>query len=85
MVVRGKPVLIYAGQSETDVDRYVVLEAGRVVYKFQGDVLVAADSEFFVTDATYDQISAWDMAFKIAVAAGKARFNNPAAFALAIG
>jgi hypothetical protein len=85
MIVHDRPVLIYAGQSERDVDRYIVLEAGRVVYKFQGDVLAAADSAVIVTDATPSQIHAWDTAFKVAVAAGDAKFSNPATFALAVG
>jgi hypothetical protein len=84
MVVHNRPILIYAGRSEIDVDRYIVLEAGRVVYKYQGDVLVAADSEFFVTDATPAQVYAWGVGFKAAIAAGRAKFSNPAAFALAV-
>jgi hypothetical protein len=84
LVVRDRPVLIYAGRSEHDLARYVTMEAGRTVYKFQGDVLATADSDMFATGATPEQVSAWAGAFRAAVKAGEAKFTNPTAFALAV-
>jgi hypothetical protein len=84
MVVRNRPVLIYAGRSERDVDRYAIMEAGRCVYKFQGDVLAATTSDMYLTGATAAQALLWRSAFKVAVAAGEVGSDNPAAFALAV-
>jgi hypothetical protein len=84
MIVRDRPVLVYAGHSKIDLDRFIVLEADRIVYKYQGDVLMAANSKFYVDDATSAQIHAWDVAFKQAVAAGDADWDDPAAFALIV-
>ena len=82
IVVHGVPVLIFNGKSERDAVRYLVREAGRLVFKFKGDVLAAQDSNFRIYRATPAQSDLWVAGFRAAVRAGELQADDPAGFAV---
>ncbi len=84
MVVNNKVVLIYAGRTERDAERYITMEGARVVTKFEGDVLADCSSDMYVCEAKPNQVAVWTTAFLAAVDVGKADASDPAGFAISL-